>query len=164
MKICFCFFQPNKYVRITMDVALICETIIEPPASGDITRENISCKITYTANGKSSIIFLISKLTWSTVWSLFIKEIADFGVNSLQNLKALLPFFYIIKWKCLYGLVHNQKYSYHKPKSKINKPENKTQRTVFLIITVQFFPNSSFLKKNYFTYCWIGRYASIQHW
>ncbi|CAG5127022.1 unnamed protein product [Candidula unifasciata] len=42
--------QPVKYVRITMNVALICETIIEPPASGDITRKNITCKITYTAD------------------------------------------------------------------------------------------------------------------
>jgi len=40
----------NKYVRITMDVAVICETVITPPAQGEITRDNISCKITYTAN------------------------------------------------------------------------------------------------------------------
>uniref|UniRef100_A0A0B6ZVZ5 Ceramide transfer protein n=1 Tax=Arion vulgaris TaxID=1028688 RepID=A0A0B6ZVZ5_9EUPU len=42
--------QPTKYVRITMNVALICETIIEPPANGDITRNHITCKITYTAD------------------------------------------------------------------------------------------------------------------
>ncbi|KAK3729093.1 hypothetical protein RRG08_005466 [Elysia crispata] len=41
---------PTKYVRITMNVALICETIIEPPVSGNITRDNITCKITYTAD------------------------------------------------------------------------------------------------------------------
>ncbi|CAG5128563.1 unnamed protein product [Candidula unifasciata] len=42
--------QPNKYVRITMNVAMICETIIEPPADGDISRDHITCKITYTAD------------------------------------------------------------------------------------------------------------------
>ncbi|XP_005104758.1 ceramide transfer protein isoform X2 [Aplysia californica] len=41
---------PNTYVRITMNVALICETIIEPPADGEISRDNITCKITYTAD------------------------------------------------------------------------------------------------------------------
>ncbi|XP_060066483.1 ceramide transfer protein-like isoform X1 [Ylistrum balloti] len=41
----------NKFVRVTMNVAMICETIIEPPKDGgDITRENIKCKISYTAD------------------------------------------------------------------------------------------------------------------
>ncbi|KAK7492548.1 hypothetical protein BaRGS_00016214 [Batillaria attramentaria] len=41
----------GKYVRITMNVAMICQTIIEPPSNGgDITRDNITCKITYTAD------------------------------------------------------------------------------------------------------------------
>ncbi|XP_070173383.1 ceramide transfer protein-like isoform X2 [Littorina saxatilis] len=41
----------GKYVRITMNVAMICHTIIEPPSNGgDITRDNITCKITYTAD------------------------------------------------------------------------------------------------------------------
>ncbi|XP_076443458.1 ceramide transfer protein-like [Babylonia areolata] len=40
----------GKYVRITMNVAMICQTIIEPPSNGgDITRDNITCKIIYTA-------------------------------------------------------------------------------------------------------------------
>ncbi|PVD19901.1 hypothetical protein C0Q70_20395 [Pomacea canaliculata] len=41
----------NKYVRITMNVAMICQTIIEPPANGgEISRDNITVKITYTAD------------------------------------------------------------------------------------------------------------------
>lgn len=41
----------GKYVRITMNVAMICQTIIEPPSNGgNITRDNITCKITYTAD------------------------------------------------------------------------------------------------------------------
>lgn len=37
-----------------MNVALVCQTIIEPPVDGKITRDNIKCKITYTAEGRSS--------------------------------------------------------------------------------------------------------------
>lgn len=44
------FFQ-NKYVRVKMNVAMICETIIDPPADGNISRDNIKCKISYTAEG-----------------------------------------------------------------------------------------------------------------
>lgn len=41
----------NKFVRVTMNVAMICETIIEPPKDGsDITRDDIKCKISYTAD------------------------------------------------------------------------------------------------------------------
>jgi len=39
----------NKYVRVTMNVAMVCQTIIEPPENGKITRDNIKCKISYTA-------------------------------------------------------------------------------------------------------------------
>ncbi|XP_045156184.1 ceramide transfer protein-like isoform X1 [Mercenaria mercenaria] len=39
----------NKYVRVTMNVAMVCQTIIEPPVEGEITRDNIKCKISYTA-------------------------------------------------------------------------------------------------------------------
>ncbi|XP_067666749.1 ceramide transfer protein-like [Haliotis asinina] len=40
----------GKYVRITMNVAMICQTIVEPPAEGEISRDNVKCKITYTAD------------------------------------------------------------------------------------------------------------------
>ena len=35
-----------------MNVAMICETIINPPADGEISRDDIKCKISYTAEGK----------------------------------------------------------------------------------------------------------------
>ena len=35
-----------------MNVAMICETVIEPPKDGNITRDNIKCKISYTAEGE----------------------------------------------------------------------------------------------------------------
>lgn len=34
-----------------MNVAMVCQTIIEPPVDGKITRDNIKCKISYTAEG-----------------------------------------------------------------------------------------------------------------
>nr|KAG5703629.1 hypothetical protein BaRGS_002503 [Batillaria attramentaria] len=47
----------GKYVRITMNVAMICQTIIEPPSNGgDITRDNITCKITYTADENFNVV------------------------------------------------------------------------------------------------------------
>ena len=45
-------FQSNKFVRVIMNIAMVCQTIIEPPVDGKITRDNIKCKITYTAEGK----------------------------------------------------------------------------------------------------------------
>lgn len=33
---------------------MICETIINPPADGEISRDDIKCKISYTAEGKIS--------------------------------------------------------------------------------------------------------------
>ncbi|XP_029649707.1 ceramide transfer protein isoform X3 [Octopus sinensis] len=41
---------PNKYVRVKMNVSMACQTLIEPPNDSEITRDNITCKITYTAN------------------------------------------------------------------------------------------------------------------
>ena len=51
------FFQNNKYVRVTMNVAMVCQTIIEPPVDGVITRDNIKCKISYTAEGTFNFDF-----------------------------------------------------------------------------------------------------------
>eukprot|EP00106_Octopus_bimaculoides_P013480 XP_014780922.1 PREDICTED: collagen type IV alpha-3-binding protein-like [Octopus bimaculoides] len=41
---------PGKYVRVKMNVSMACQTLIEPPNDSEITRDNITCKITYTAN------------------------------------------------------------------------------------------------------------------
>ncbi|CAE1292316.1 COL4A3BP [Acanthosepion pharaonis] len=40
----------GKYVRVKMNVSMACQTLIEPPDDGEITRDNITCKISYTAN------------------------------------------------------------------------------------------------------------------
>jgi hypothetical protein len=42
----------NKYVRATCDVAFFCQTIIAPRTEGEaLTRDRISCKITYSCTG-----------------------------------------------------------------------------------------------------------------
>jgi collagen type IV alpha-3-binding protein len=41
----------NKCVRIRFNIALICQTVVQPPESGqEISRENLTCKIQYSAN------------------------------------------------------------------------------------------------------------------
>jgi len=49
----------SPQVRIVVNVAMICETIInEPPLNPkDIKRENIQCKLTYVAFGKTKRFF-----------------------------------------------------------------------------------------------------------
>ncbi|TRZ01948.1 hypothetical protein DNTS_004036 [Danionella cerebrum] len=44
--------QPNnRCVRAKINIAMICQTLVSPPeADGEISRENITCKITYVAN------------------------------------------------------------------------------------------------------------------
>lgn len=42
----------NKFVRASIVVGLYCQTFIEPRAEGEkLTRDHVTCKITYTANG-----------------------------------------------------------------------------------------------------------------
>ncbi|XP_048583823.1 ceramide transfer protein-like [Nematostella vectensis] len=41
----------NKFVRVTASIAFFCQTIIKPRAEGEeLSRDHISCKITYSAN------------------------------------------------------------------------------------------------------------------
>ena len=41
----------SKMVRLRLNVAMICQTIVNPPENAQLTRENITCKIQYSANG-----------------------------------------------------------------------------------------------------------------
>lgn len=44
-------------VRVFLTVCLFCQTLVTPPTDGsEITRDNITCKITYCAVGKSMFI------------------------------------------------------------------------------------------------------------
>ena len=46
------FVKVNKYVRATCDVAFFCQTMIAPRTDGEaLTRDHISCKITYSCTG-----------------------------------------------------------------------------------------------------------------
>ena len=51
----FRYFQTSKCVRMKFNVALVCQTIVTPPPSGqEITRDHLTCRIQYTANGRYS--------------------------------------------------------------------------------------------------------------
>ena len=56
------FCQTNKYIRAVAVVSLFCQTLIEPREEGmKLNRDHISCKITYTANGKTMLLSLSVK-------------------------------------------------------------------------------------------------------
>ncbi|KAK0060128.1 collagen type IV alpha-3-binding protein [Biomphalaria pfeifferi] len=83
---------PNKYVRITMNVALICETIIEPPANeSTITRDNITCKITYTADvnpggwAPASVLRAVYKREYPK----FLKRFTSFVIDKTKDKEIL---------------------------------------------------------------------------
>ena len=47
------FFQPKRLVRATLNVAMLTQTIIVPREDGEkLTRDHVTCKITYSANGE----------------------------------------------------------------------------------------------------------------
>ena len=60
-------FQPNnKLVRVRFNVAMICQTIVNPPENNEeITRDHITCKVQYSANGES--LSHLSFVAWSYV-------------------------------------------------------------------------------------------------
>ncbi|KAM4643164.1 ceramide transfer protein-like isoform 13-T16 [Amazona ochrocephala] len=46
----------HRCVRAKINIAMICQTLVSPPEGNkEISRDNILCKITYVANGKSKI-------------------------------------------------------------------------------------------------------------
>uniref|UniRef100_A0A8B9BC77 Ceramide transporter 1 n=1 Tax=Anser brachyrhynchus TaxID=132585 RepID=A0A8B9BC77_9AVES len=48
----------NRCVRAKINIAMICQTLVSPPEGNkEISRDNILCKITYVANGKSIFLF-----------------------------------------------------------------------------------------------------------
>jgi len=47
-------FQPSKCVRVKMNVAMVCETMVTPRADGKpSTREDLTCRVQYAAYGMS---------------------------------------------------------------------------------------------------------------
>lgn len=46
--------QPtNRCVRAKINIAMICQTLVSPPEGDrEISRDNLTCKITYVANGE----------------------------------------------------------------------------------------------------------------
>ena len=49
------FQTTNRYVRIHFNVAMVGQTLVEPPDSGkDIQRSNLTCRIQYSATGEAA--------------------------------------------------------------------------------------------------------------
>ncbi|KAK2171314.1 hypothetical protein NP493_1079g00032 [Ridgeia piscesae] len=58
----------TKFVRMRFNIAMICQTVVQPPDNGEeIKRENLSCRIQYSANvnpggwAPASVVRMISK-------------------------------------------------------------------------------------------------------
>ncbi|KAJ8304153.1 hypothetical protein KUTeg_017736 [Tegillarca granosa] len=81
----------NKYVRVIMNVAMICQTIIEPPEDGNITRDNIKCKISYTADvnpggwAPASVLRAVYKREYPRFLKRFTGYNMDTNTKTLQN-------------------------------------------------------------------------------
>ena len=54
----FVYFQPSsRCVRAKINIAMICQTLVSPPEGDkEISRDNILCRITYVANGESTLL------------------------------------------------------------------------------------------------------------
>lgn len=71
-----CCFQANagKCVRIYLTVCMMCQTRINPPKNGTpVTRDDISCKITYCSVGKCLVTISSSFACNKTVPNLIFK-------------------------------------------------------------------------------------------
>ena len=84
-----CFQQSNsgKCVRVTLTVCLVCQTFIDPPKDGaKITRDNITCKITYCSVGESRFEYYDahsqSKFPWGHLQKYGFQQEIFFGPNT----------------------------------------------------------------------------------
>ncbi|XP_020600875.1 collagen type IV alpha-3-binding protein-like [Orbicella faveolata] len=78
----------NKFVRAMITVALFCQTFIEPREEGQkLTRDHISCQITYTANvnpggwAPPSVVRAVSKREYPK----FLRKISSFCQNACKD-------------------------------------------------------------------------------
>lgn len=78
----------NKFVRAAIVVGLYCQTFIEPRAEGEkLTRDHVTCKITYTANvnpggwAPPSVVRAVSKREYPK----FLRKISSFCQNACKD-------------------------------------------------------------------------------
>ncbi|XP_058940888.2 ceramide transfer protein-like [Pocillopora verrucosa] len=78
----------NKFVRASIVVGLYCQTFIEPRAEGEkLTRDHVTCKITYTANvnpggwAPPSVVRAVSKREYPK----FLRKISSFCQNACKD-------------------------------------------------------------------------------
>lgn len=78
----------NKFVRAAIVVGLYCQTFIETRAEGEkLTRDHVTCKITYTANvnpggwAPPSVVRAVSKREYPK----FLRKISSFCQNACKD-------------------------------------------------------------------------------
>ena len=51
----------SKLIRATLQVGMVCQTLTEEPVEegkeGELTRDNVSCKMMYAANGECTYVW-----------------------------------------------------------------------------------------------------------
>ena len=52
----------SKLIRATLHIGMVCQTIankpVEPGKEAELTRDDISCKIIYAANGEKHLLYV----------------------------------------------------------------------------------------------------------
>ncbi|XP_050401750.1 ceramide transfer protein [Patella vulgata] len=82
----------SKYVRVFMNVAMVCETMIKPPADGKISRDDITCKIIYTAevNPGGWAPASVLRAVYKREYPKFLKRFTSYVKTKTENVEILL--------------------------------------------------------------------------
>ncbi|ESO88102.1 hypothetical protein LOTGIDRAFT_234681 [Lottia gigantea] len=83
----------TKYVRVFMNVGMVCETLIKPPADGcQISRDDITCKIIYTAevNPGGWAPASVLRAVYKREYPKFLKRFTSYVKTKTSNLDILL--------------------------------------------------------------------------
>lgn len=78
----------TKYVRLDLDVAMICQTLVNPPPDGqDIRREDITCKLQYEAivNPGGWAPASVLRAVYKREYPRFIKRFTQYVIEKTQD-------------------------------------------------------------------------------
>ncbi|RZF35041.1 hypothetical protein LSTR_LSTR009633 [Laodelphax striatellus] len=80
--------KTGKYVRVALTVCLYCQTLVTPPANGaELTRENITCKITYCAvvNPGGWVPASALRAIYKREYPKFLKRFTNYVIDQTKN-------------------------------------------------------------------------------
>ncbi|XP_075216905.1 ceramide transfer protein isoform X2 [Lycorma delicatula] len=78
----------SKYVRISLTVCLYCQTLVTPPSNGaELTRENVTCKITYCSvvNPGGWVPASALRAIYKREYPKFLKRFTNYVINQTKN-------------------------------------------------------------------------------